>query len=388
MNFDRHLDSTLKGHFSKYKEILILLGSRQTGKTTLVKKIFPHAQYLLVDNEPVRRALETYDINTYKSILQPESGELIIDEIHLLSNPGRAAKIIFDQLPIKLIITGSSSFHIKNKTSESLAGRKIDYFLYPLTFSEYLFQNDIEKSLNHNIFDNITNRDNPQKKTYLFDCDEILNMVLLFGLYPNMLNHPGDTLYLNNFIDSLVFKDLLDLNLIDNRRAAVSLLKMLAYQTGNIINYSELADNIKIDQRTVKRYIEIFEQSFIVFRLYPFAKNRRDELIKSPKIYFFDTGVRNALINDFTDLSLRPDRGALFENFIISEVIKSNTCLNAGYNINFWRTKQKSEVDLLLSKGKQIIAAEIKYKGGSVNRAFRNSYPDALCRVINVENFY
>lgn len=306
-------------------------------------------------------------------------GELIIDEIHLMSDPGRAAKIIFDQLPVKLIITGSSSFHIKNKTSESLAGRKIDYFLYPLTFSEYLFQNDIEKSLNHNIFDNITNSDNPQSKTYLFDCDEILNRILLFGLYPNMLNHPGDTVYLNNLIDSLIFKDLLDLHLIDNRRAAVSLLKMLAYQTGNIVNYSELANNLKIDQRTVKRYIEIFEQSFIVFRLYPFTKNRRDELIKSPKIYFYDTGVRNALINDFTDVSLRPDRGALFENFIISEVIKSNTCLNAGYNINFWRTKQKSEVDLLLSKGEKILAVEIKFKGGSVNRAFRNSCPEALC---------
>lgn len=335
MNFKRHLDSTIKQHFKNYKEVLILLGSRQTGKTTLVKKTFPQAQYLLVDNEPVRRALETYDINTYKGILELQSGELIIDEIHLLSDPGRAAKILYDQMPVKLIITGSSSFHIKNKTGESLAGRKIDYFLYPLTFSEYLFQNGIEKNLNYNIFSTITGKENPQAKTYLFDRDEILNMALLYGLYPNMLNHPGDTLYLNNFIDSLIFKDLLDLHLIENRRMALNLLKMLAYQAGNIINYSELADNIKADQRTVKRYIEIFEQSFIVFRLYPFTKNRRDELIKSPKIYFYDTGVRNALINDFTDLSIRPDRGALFENFIITEVMKANTYLNAGHTINF-----------------------------------------------------
>jgi len=175
---------------------------------------------------------------------------------------------------------------------------------------------------------------------------------MLYGLYPGMLNHPDDTLYLKNFIDSLIFKDILELNLIENRRAALNLLKMLAYQTGNIINYSELSDGLKIDQRTIKRYIDIFEQSFIIFRLHPFTKNRRDELVKAPKIYFYDTGIRNALLNDFTDPDLRSDRGALFENFIITEIIKANTYTNSGFSLNYWRTRQGSEVDLVLTKGK------------------------------------
>ena len=149
-----------------------------------------------------------------------------------------------------------------------------------------------------------------------------MNQILVYGLYPGMLNHPKDKLYLMNFIDSLIFKDLIELNLIENRRAALDLLKLLAYQIGNLINYSELASSLKIDQRTVKRYIEIFEQSFIIYRLNPISKNSRSEIIKSSKIYFYDIGLRNAIINNFEDINVRPDKGALFENFIISEFIK------------------------------------------------------------------
>lgn len=384
----RQIDGQIKGHFKKYKEILILFGSRQVGKTTLLKRLFPEALYLLVDNEPVKKALETYDINTYKQIIGRERDLVVIDEIHLLADPGRAAKIIYDQLPVKLIITGSSSFYIKKRALESLAGRKIDYFLYPLTFSEYLFQTGIEKKLDFTIFNNLVKAKELIPKTHLYDLPAILNNVLIYGLYPNLVNHPLDKQYLLNFADSLIFRDILELNLIENRRIALNLLKLLAYQVGSLISYSELAARLGIDQRTVRRYLEIFEQSFLIYRLYPYSKRDRDEIVKSPKIYFYDTGLRNALIEDFSEINLRPDKGSLFENFIINEFLKANIYNGSSFKLNYWRTKQGSEVDLVLSKGKELIGVEIKFGQEAANKAFINRYPEAKVKTINCFNFY
>jgi len=383
----RHLDDPIRAHFTKRREILVLLGSRQTGKTTLVKRLFPDAQYLLVDNEPVRRMLESYDVNVYRSALKSGTTKLIIDEIHLLTNPGRAAKIIYDQLPIQLILTGSSSFHIKNRTAESLTGRKIDYYLFPLTFSEYLVQTGVEETLNFDLFQRIV-QDSWSESYRLFDKGSMLSRVLLYGLYPNLVNNPMDVDYLKNFAESLVFKDILELELIENKRLATDLLKMLAYRVGSLISYAELATSLGADQRTIKRYIELFEQSFLIFRLYPFTGNRRDEIVKSPKIYYYDTGVRNAVIGDFSELGIRPDRGALFENFIIAECVKANAYTGSGYTLRYWRSKQKSEVDLVLTKGNRVIGVEIKYGKTSFSQAFMRRYPGATCKVVTAENFY
>lgn len=334
----RHLDAKISQHFNNYKQILILFGSRQVGKTTLAKKIFPQAQYFLVDNESIRKIFESYDIEAYKTIINPSIKLIIIDKIHLLSNPGRAAKIIYDQLgDAKLIITGSSSFHIKNKTGESLAGRKIDYNLYPLTFSEYLNQNGIIHGLDFNILENVRQKASQVEKLYRFDMESILENVLIYGQYPHMIEHPRDGKYLINFVDSLIFKDVLELSLIENKKLARDLLKLLAFQIGNLINYSELANSLKTSQSTIKRYIEIFEQSFILFRLYPYSKSGRDEIIKSPKVFFYDTGLRNAIIGGFSSLDVRPDKGALFENFIISELLKQNNYLETEYSLYYWR---------------------------------------------------
>jgi predicted AAA+ superfamily ATPase len=383
----RHLDDPIRAHFTKRREILVLLGSRQTGKTTLVKRLFPDAQYLLVDNEPVRRMLESYDVNVYRSALKSGTTKLIIDEIHLVSNPGRAAKIIYDQLPIQLILTGSSSFHIKNRTAESLTGRKIIYYLFPLTFSEYLVQTGVEETLNFDLFQRIV-QDSWSESYRLFDKGSMLSRVLLYGLYPNLVNNPMDVDYLKNFAESLVFKDILELELIENKRLAADLLKMLAYRVGSLISYAELATSLGADQRTIKRYIELFEQSFLIFRLYPFTGNRRDEIVKSPKIYYYDTGVRNAVIGDFSELGIRPDRGALFENFIIAECVKANAYTGSGYTLRYWRSKQKSEVDLVLTKGNRVIGVEIKYGKASFSQAFMRRYPGATCKVVTAENFY
>ena len=382
----RHLDNSISSHFDTYRQAIILLGARQVGKTTLLKKIFPKAHYLLLDNQHTKQVLESYDINTYRQILGQHK-VVILDELHLLTNPGRAVKIIYDQLPsIKLVVTGSSSFHIKNKTSESMAGRKIDYHLYPLTFSEYLVQTKVESSLNTRLLDHLIQNSPPSIHSY--SPSEIASNAMVFGLYPEIINLPQNTTYLSNLADSAIFKDILELNLIDNQTKAKQLLKLLAHQIGNLINYSELSNKLGLDQRTVKKYIEIFEQSFIVYRLYPYSTRTRNELTKTPKIYFWDLGLRNAIINNFEPITLRPDAGALFENFIITEIHKLNIYTSANYKLHYWRTKAGAEIDLVLTKNNNLYACEIKLTNGRLTPAFKSRYPDAKTKLINLNNFY
>lgn len=383
----RHIDDQIRSHFNSYKEILVLLGARQVGKTTLLKRIFPDAHYLLVDNEPVRKNLESYDIYTYKQFI-PKGRIIVIDEIHQLFDPGRAAKIIYDQIPdIKLIITGSSALNIKNKTTESLAGRKIDYYLYPLTFIEYLYQNEIVNHLNLDFFQKIASKESLSISAHSFDLQKILENVLTFGLYPNLIEHAADEKYLINLVDSIIFKDIADLQLIEDRNTALNILRLLAHQIGQLVNLNEIANRLQKDVRTVKRYIQIFEEAFIIFHLRPFSKNKRDEIGKAQKIYFYDLGIRNAIINNFTDVNLRPDRGQIFENFVIVECLKANKYLNTGYSFNFWRTKHQAEIDLVIQKNKNIIGVEIKYLEGQLSKAFSNRYPEASAKTVNSLNF-
>lgn len=386
MNTTRHLETQLLDHFSKYRQVIILLGARQVGKTTLLKRLYPQAKYLLCENESVKTVLEAYDLNAYTTLI-PTEGFLILDEIHLLSDPGRAAKIIYDQLPkLKLIITGSSSLNIKNKTAESLAGRQITYYLYPLTFEEYLFQKGLTPTLTNHTFDQLIH----PKNTSLplpYDCRTFLKQVLIYGLYPNLINLPQDELYLSNLVDSVIFKDILDLSLIENRQAALKLLKLLAFQIGNLVNLSDLANRCQMDVRTVNRYLLIFQQSFLIYLLPPFHRQPRDEIGKATKVYFYDTGLRNALINDFSPLDLRPDRGQLFENFIVTECFKHNAYQGNPYQLNYWRTRLGSEIDLVLSKGQQILGVEVKWQSGKASTAFTNRYKQARTQVITAQNF-
>lgn len=386
----RHLDQALAQHFEKYKEVLVLLGARQVGKTTIVKKIFPQADYLVVDNEPIKNALERYDPAVYKQLLNANSDFVVVDEIHKLSDPGRAAKIFFDQLPqYKLIITGSSAFNIKNKSSESLAGRKIDYHLYPLSLSEYLVQNGLENALSLLPMQKLVAGEKAERVFKQYDHREILNNILIYGLYPAMQSHPSDSVYLTNLIDSVVFKDLVELSLLENKSAALSLLKLLAHQIGSLVNYAELASKLGISARTVKRYIELFEQSFIIFTVKPYSTRKRDEIAKMPKVFFYDLGLRNALINNFEHVDTRGDAGQLFENFIVSELLKYNYYGNFGYSFNYWRTKSGSEIDLVLSRfGHKTIAVEIKSQQQRINQAFLSRYPESRMVVISRDNYW
>ena len=356
MRQDRHIDEAILKHFSQNKEILVLLGARQVGKTTLLKRLFPDAHYLLVDNETVKNNLERYDVSIYKQILPAGTTKLIIDEIHLLSDPGRAAKIIYDQMPnTNLIITGSSSLQIKNRATESLAGRKFDYHLYPLTFSEYLYQKGIEEELNYKVVENVFKNKLPEK-AYMFDLRGILENILIYGLYPHLVNQPNSKDYLKNLIDSVIFKDLIELQAIENRSGALNLLRLLAYQIGSLVNISELSSRLNMNIATVRRYLDIFEQSFIIFPLKPYSKVGRDEIGKMNKYYFYDLGLRNALIENFGSTESRQDFGANFENFMyFSEFLKINTYGKFDFKMNFWRTKQGSEIDLVLTKNADVL---------------------------------
>lgn len=386
----RHLDLQISKHFSKYKEVLILLGARQVGKTTILNRLFPKAKYLNAETEPVKKMLEKFDPNIYSEFFNEEDKLVIIDEVQKLSDPGRAIKIIYDHLPgLKLIITGSSAFNIKNKTSESMAGRKIDHYLYPLTLSEYLVQRNLETNLSFSPLEKIITQKLPKEILRPYDHRAILDNLLVYGQYPAILSHPRDEIYLKNLVDSVVFKDLTELSLLENKSAALSLLKLLAHQIGSLVNYAELSSRLGISAVTVKRYIELFELSYIIFTVKPYSTNQRDEIGKMPKIYFYDLGLRNALIENFQAIDSRGDTGALFENFIISELFKYNAYGNFGFNFNYWRTKSGSEIDLVLSKSDGTLRAiEIKSKFKKINKAFIARYPKSKLIIITKDNYW
>ena len=385
----RHLDDTITTHIQSLKEVLILLGARQVGKTTLLQRLFPHAQYATVDNEHVRHILDRYDITAYRELVPQGTTLLILDEVHLLKDPGRAVKIFYDQMPsVRLIVTGSSAFWIKNRATESLAGRKIDYHLFPLTMSEYLVQTGSAGDLFYPVLRHLTTGVRfPKERIYPFDASSLTNAALRFGLYPAVIQHPQKEIYLKNLIDSVVFRDLLELSLLENRPAARNLLRLLAFQVGNLVNISELASKLSIDAKTVRRYLTLFEQSFIVFTLPPYTKNGRKEIEKMAKVYFFDCGLRNALIDNFQPMESRADQGALFENLVISEVYKSNIYAGLGYTLHFWRTTDGSEVDLVLTKGDAVTGIEIKSSNRRPNRAFLQRYPSATLTTVTPSNY-
>lgn len=389
MDYRRHLDWQLVNHVDKIKETLVLLGSRQVGKTTILTKLFPHAHYLTVDNEQVRSILDRYDISAYQALVPEKTNILVIDELHLLTNPGRAAKILYDQMPgIHLVVTGSSAFTIKNRATESLAGRKVDYHLYPLTISEYLVQTGIEKKLFYPVLRHLEQNDSfPKERIYPFDGVAVAQTAMQYGLYPAVITHPQKDVYVRNLLDSVVFRDLLELSLIENRTAARNLLRLLAYQIGSLVNVNELATKLRIDAKTVRRYLTLFEQSYILFTIPPYTRSGRKEIGKMPKIYFFDCGLRNALLDNFSHIDARGDAGALFENLVFSEVMKANYYGNFGYRLHFWRTTDGSEVDLVLEKGDRLIGLEIKSSTRRTNVAFRNRYPHATLATLTPANY-
>lgn len=350
---------------------VVLFGARQTGKTTLLKKILPEDEqtlWLYGDNSETHQILSSTGGKRFKNLFSRYK-TIVIDEAQNLSDIGSVLKIFVDQLPeVQVVATGSSSFDLANKTAEPLTGRKWEFKMYPLSFSEMVDH--------HGLFEELEN----------------LNQRLLFGYYPEVVENPGNEKELLKLIsDSYLYKDLLIWSNIRHSDVLVKLLRALALQMGSEVSYNELSKTLQIDRGTVERYIDVLEKSFVVFRLSSLSRNYRNELKKGKKIYFFDNGIRNAIIANFAPLDLRSDKGALWENFLVSERIKKLSYDGIWTNSYFWRTTTQVEIDYVEERDGQLMAYEFKWSPGSKGRklmpsAFAESYSESSFQIITKEN--
>ena len=352
------------------KKAIILMVARQVGKTTLLQHIFDaekeNVLWLSCDNQDVRQLFENFSAERMKSIAAGKK-YIVIDEAQRIQNVGVNLKIIIDQIPgVQLFATGSSSFDLANKINEPLTGRKWEYRLFPLSFEELV---------NH---------------TNLLEEKRMPPHRLVFGAYPDVVSNPGDEIeILRGLTDSYLYKDILEFDKIHKPDKLMRLLQALAYQVGTEVSYNELAQLCGLDAKTVDAYISILEQAYIVFRLGSFSRNLRNELKSSRKIYFYDNGVRNAVIGNFSQIESRMDAGALFENYVISERVKRNVYTGNYARSWFWRTTAKQEVNYLEEKDGKLTAVELKWnprRKASPPLSFQRAYPDADFIVINRDN--
>ncbi len=359
---------------SLFKEkIVIIYGARQVGKTTLVKQIMQSQNkkslYINCD-EPDNRFLLANKTSSELKNLLGNNELVIIDEAQRVENIGLTLKLIIDNYPqIQIIATGSSSFELSNKINEPLTGRKYEFHLYPFSLEEL-----------------------SQKFSHPLEQKRLLKQQIIFGLYPEIINHPSDAKNnLRELTKSYLYKDVLQYINIRNSDVLYKLLQAIALQIGNEVSYNELANLLKIDKKTVHHYILILEQAFIIFRLNPYGKNLRTELRKKRKIYFYDTGIRNALINNLNDIDLRNDVGALWENFLITERIKYNQNHNHYTNNYFWRTHAQQEIDYLEETNGQLSAFEFKWNSKKAHqqapKPFRDAYPNTPFEVVTPDNY-
>lgn len=365
---NRLLKTTIEAKFGKEKAI-VLLGPRQVGKTTLLKEIIKNKAHLFLDGDDptVRNLLNTPNTEQLKTIIGTHT-LVFIDEAQRIENMGITLKLITDQFKnVQLLVSGSSAFEIKNLLNEPLTGRKWQYHLYPISWKEFE---------NHFQFVKATQQ---------------LETRLVFGMYPDIINHLGEEIeLLKNLTDSYLYKDILAFHNLKKPAILEKLLQALAYQIGQEVNYNELSRTLGIDKNTVNTYIDILEQSYILFKLPSFSKNLRNEIKRNQKIYFFDNGIRNTIIGDFRPFETRQDKGALWENFLISERMKSNKYSNSLARCYFWRTTSQQEIDYVETINETITAFEIKWNAKikvKIPKTFERTY-DTKVTVIDRENFY
>ncbi|MDD4062650.1 MAG: ATP-binding protein [Candidatus Pacebacteria bacterium] len=351
-------------------KVVILYGPRQAGKTTIVKEIqnknISKSIYLNCDEPDIREKLEN-KTSTFLKELIGDKKIVIIDEAQRVKEIGITLKLIIDNFKdVQVVATGSSSFDLANKTAEPLTGRKYEFYLYPLSLEEL----------------------NPTKNK--LEIDRTLENRMIYGSYPEVIINSSEAEENIKLITkSYLYKDVLQYQNIKNPNVLEKLLQSLALQVGSEVSYNELSSLLNIDKKTVASYIEILKKAFVVFELKPFSSNLRNELRKLRKIYFFDVGVRNALINNFNPLDKRNDVGSLWENFIISERIKRNNNHGNDYNIYFWRTHDGKELDYIEEKNGKLYAYEIKFGSSksSGSSLFLSTYNNSEFKIINKDSY-
>tara|TARA_R110001592_G_scaffold169698_5_gene406336 strand:- start:2554 stop:3669 length:1116 start_codon:yes stop_codon:yes gene_type:complete len=364
---NRVIYSTLIEKIGKGKSI-ILIGPRQVGKTTLIKSILEGQDYLFLDGDDptTRNLLTSPNTEELKSILGNYK-LVFIDEAQRIEGIGVTLKIITDQFKsVQLFVSGSSAFELNNQTSEPLTGRKWEYKLYPISWEE------LENSLGY------------------VKAEQQLELRLLYGMYPDVINNLGDEVeVLNQLVNSYLYKDILAFGGIRKPDILEKLLRALALQLGSEVSYNELSRLIGVNKGTIESYIDLLCKGYVIFKLSSFSRNLRNEIRTNQKIYFYDTGVRNALIGNFSALDSRADTGAIWENFLISERLKNLSYSKPIVSQYFWRTKQQQEIDYVEESSGKIVGYEFKWNPKAkikIHKSFVEAY-DSEIKVINRSNF-
>jgi len=370
MSITRELEHVIIDRLFK-KKAIVIVGPRQVGKTTLLhlvsEKVDKKLIFLNCDEPDVRKKLELPTSSELKALIG--NAELIlIDEAQRVKDIGITLKLLIDNLPDKqVIVTGSSALELSNSINEPLTGRKFEYKMFPFSFAELMDANG------------------------LLNESRLLEHRLIYGMYPDVVNNQGDEReVLTNIVSSYLYKDVFDFQDIRKPEIIEKLLQALALQVGSEVSINELSQLIGIDNSTILRYIDLLEKSYIIFHLRSFSRNVRNELKKSRKIYFYDNGVRNALISNLNPLGLRTDVGALWENFLISERMKRNVYSMNYANCYFWRTTQQQEVDFIEDKDGTLNCYEFKWnskKKAKLTSTFSTNYPESTFKLINQDNY-
>lgn len=353
--------------------VLALLGARRTGKTVLLNKInglLSNKKILVVQGEnlDVSDILSSQRLGTLKKFVEGYDC-LFIDEAQEIPNIGVNLKLLADNVPnLSIFITGSSSFDLKNKIGEPLVGRGIFLHLYTLCQLEL-----------------------KEAEDYL-QTKEGLENKLIYGLYPQVFTAASAAKkrrQLESIRDGYLLKDILTADNLKDSHFVFNLLRMVAFQIGNDISFSEMAGNLNVHMKTVKRYLELLEKTFVLFSLNGFSRNMRKEYTKTPRYYFWDNGIRNVLISNFNSLHLRDDVGKLWENYCIAERIKKIRYQNVTANSYFWRTYDQKEIDLVEEREDKLFGYEMKWKEERAKppKDFLLAYPDSSYEVINQNNY-
>ena len=367
----RTLQTDLQKRLFKGKAIL-LFGPRQCGKSTLIETMLGNTDhyYMNGDEADIRETLSNTTSTKLKAIVGNKK-VVFIDEAQRIPNIGLTLKLFTDQLKdVQVIATGSSAFELSSQVNEPLTGRKYEYMLFPLSFGEMVQHHGL-----------LTER-------------RLIEHRLLYGYYPEIVTKQGEEKELLKLLaESYLYKDLLILEQVKKPALLEKLLKALALQVGCEVNYHELAQTIGADGKTVDRYIDLLEKTFVIFRLPALNRNVRNEIKKGKKVYFYDCGIRNAVINNFKPLQSRTDVGALWENFVIAERMKFLRYHGKDAKQYFWRTKQQQEIDLIEEIEDGMTAYEIKWNSKErvrFSQTFTENYPVSKTAAIspgNVEEF-
>lgn len=327
-----------KNHSGK---AIVIVGARQVGKTTLLKSVLKDEDYLFLDaDDPTTRTLLTSPTTEQIRTILGNYKIVFLDEAQRISGIGLTLKIITDQFKdVQLFVSGSSSFDLGNELNEPLTGRKWEYELFPICWQEY------------------------EQHLGFIKAEQQIENRLLYGFYPEVINQQGNEREtLKNLTNSYLYRDILAFSDIRKPEELDKLLQALALQMGSEVNYNELSRLVGVNKTTIQKYIDILEKGYVIFRLNSFSRNVRNEIKQSRKIYFYDNGIRNMIIGNFNPLALRADKGALWENFLVSERRKQNLYKNTFTNMYFWRTKQQQEIDFVEERDGKLAGYEFKWK--------------------------